>query len=317
MQAGSPVALVVGGTGFIGSHVTREFIAAGWDVVHFGPPGPPGLLDDLPISVKRIDASATEPEDVGRAIAELRPEVIISALGHNANATGLLQSSEADFLQAVQVNAMGLRNVLEAAHRTAVPRVVWTSSVVAYGPPQLYGRRRVIEADVLRPVTSYGLTKALAEQFSLFYRDARGLDACALRIPLVFGPGRWYGGVLGSLMSYLSPHVQPPSEPLHLPSNPFDLVYVRDVADAVLRLAKLPKPLAPAYNLSGFTTSFEELLAAVGAYRADDGIPAIFASEEPAYPLMSDELIRTRVGFACKYDLGASLRDLTQRPPIV
>jgi len=118
-----PLTLIIGGTGFIGSHITRLLVERG---------------DEVRVTVRadsRLDALAGLPVEQARADVRDR-QSIRRALGgvdrvfHAAGTTNLGLPRE----QAFALNFEGTRIVLEEALRAGVQRVVYTSSVAAVGP---------------------------------------------------------------------------------------------------------------------------------------------------------------------------------------
>jgi UDP-glucose 4-epimerase len=306
-------AVVVGGAGFVGSHVSRELVNAGWDIAIFGPAGPGGPIDDIRGKVRVIEGSIADGDMFRDAVEEFSPDLIVSLVGYNASSSGLLRSSEANADEAIRINALGLRAILEVSRRAEINRIIWASSVVAYGPPAVYGHQRVTERDPLRPITTYGLTKALAEQISVFYRDVYGLQVTAVRLPLVFGPGRWYAGVLGSVLSLLDAETPPTDLPLELSDHPFDLVYAADVGRAIRQLAEHDAPIEPAYNMAGFTTTFPELVGAIQRRRPRLSVSIRICADSPQYPLMADDLIRADIKYSYRFTLETALDDYLAR----
>lgn len=118
------LALVTGSTGFIGSHLCRALLDAGWQVraLH-RPTSSLAALEGL--EVEHALGDITQPETLKPAMRGV--EVVF----HAAALLGRARRPEA--MYAVTVG--GTRNVLEAAAEAGVRRVVHTSSVAALGPP--------------------------------------------------------------------------------------------------------------------------------------------------------------------------------------
>ena len=91
-------------------------------------------------------------------------------------------SDEAPFIeQLVPNNVIGLYNVLEAARLEKVRRVVFASSVQAFGRA-LHGSDAPVETDVNRPTSLYGVTKVMGEQMGQWFHDKHDLEFIALRL---------------------------------------------------------------------------------------------------------------------------------------
>lgn len=187
--------LIIGGGGFVGSRVLRAAVARGIACASFGPAGC-DLAADLAIA--RFTGDAEESGALAAALAAFRPDAVIWAAGYNPTGDGLARTAEADMARAVAVNAGAFAATLAACAASGVARVVQCGSTVIYGPASDYPATRVDEAAPPAPRTAYGLTKLMAEQAAQWAVDALGLDVVTLRLPLVFGPGRWYAGAAGS-----------------------------------------------------------------------------------------------------------------------
>jgi UDP-glucose 4-epimerase len=179
--------LVTGAGGFIGSHVCDRILAEGHRVVG---------VDDL--STGRI-ANLAEARSYGKqftfynvdiraeGIATIferhRPEVVM----HLAAQAGVRPSLENPFHDA-NINVMGMLNVLECATRAGTRKIVFASSGgTIYGEPR---RLPVREAAIggSHPLSPYGITKKVAEDYLRFYQRYRGLDFTALALANVYGP---------------------------------------------------------------------------------------------------------------------------------
>lgn len=92
----------------------------------------------------------------------------------------------------VQANIVGTANIIELARIHRMRRVVFCSSTSAYGPTDepVATSNGVPENVVLRPASVYGATKVAGEQIVAAYRKQHGLDAVAVRLSWVYGPGR-------------------------------------------------------------------------------------------------------------------------------
>ena len=91
-------------------------------------------------------------------------------------------SDEAPFIeQLVPNNVIGMFNVLEAARECGVRRVVFASSIQAFGRA-LHGDNGPVETNVNHPNSLYGVTKIMGEQMGQWFHDKHGLEFVALRL---------------------------------------------------------------------------------------------------------------------------------------
>jgi uronate dehydrogenase len=173
--------LLTGAAGYVGRHLRR---------------GLEGLHE---LRLADVRPPADEPRfaaaDVLRLDDMLRVLEGIDAVVHLAVASGLEGEVEDDAFNELRfdVNVKGTYNVLEAARRHGVHRVVHTSStMVAWG----YAPSERIASDAPpRTVGTYSLTKGLAEGVCEHFARNHGMSVVCLRIPKPIDPGdpRWQG----------------------------------------------------------------------------------------------------------------------------
>lgn len=183
--------LVTGGTGFVGTYVCRLLGQRGQSSIAVDT-GPFSAQADFALGdARRLVRSV--PGDVRdlaalEAICEThKPDAIVHAaglLGHD--------NSLKNPVLTYAVNVGGTVNVLEAARRTGVAKLVYVSSNAAYH------RKQQDAFDETHPTTSifsgnpnahYGASKMAAEQVALAYHTFYGADAVAIRITSVYGFG--------------------------------------------------------------------------------------------------------------------------------
>jgi nucleoside-diphosphate-sugar epimerase len=109
-----------------------------------------------------------------------------------------------------QVNAQGTLNVLEAARRAGVGKVLFASSAAVYGNPV---EIPVNEGHPTAPMSPYGLSKLTAERYVLLYNSLYNMRNSALRLFNVYGKGQNarspYSGVITKFSDALSSWKQP------------------------------------------------------------------------------------------------------------
>lgn len=300
--------LVVGADGFVGSRTVRALVSAGYRVVTFGPAMPIDLLADLGGQVERRIGSIEDGATVTALLKTVRPDLVLSFAAHGERNLGLLRSSELAADRALGVNVIGFRTLLEASVVANVHRILWASSTTVFGPAALYAGAPIHENAERRPTTVYGLTKLLAEQVGEFYRDRHHLEVVAVRMPLIFGPGRWYGGAAQVLNDLIESAIA------HLPfaatvgAEPFDLMYSEDVADAFVALAEHGGKLADCYHINGFTTSYREIVATLAALGPGFAPRVSYEAGGATYPLIAATRIERDIGFVARHDLAAGLQ---------
>ncbi|MBA3854897.1 MAG: UDP-glucose 4-epimerase [Gemmatimonas sp.] len=229
-------ALVTGGAGFIGSHVSDALLAAGWSVT---------VLDDLSSGKREQVPAAAQfvQADIRSAEAQaLVREGKFDLLCHLA-AQMDVRRSVADPSFDADVNIRGSLNLLEGVRASGHPtRVLFASTGGAvYGdfvePPNL-------ETYEKNPESPYGIAKFAVELYLAYYARIHGLDYIALRFANVFGPRQDPHGEAGVVAIFCQRLLA--GQPLTVfgdGGQTRDYVYVGDVARAhVLAAAHAPIP---------------------------------------------------------------------------
>lgn len=175
-------ALVLGATGYIGGAVARAAFEAGWNVRGLRRrPGAVGATQGLPIDWREGDLML--PETVTSAFDGA--EVVFHAAGYYPRRAGRVG-------QHVAVGVLQTRNVVEAARRAGVKRLIYTSTLTTIGHPPPGESRDADERDLYVP----GSVAASAYYEGKFAMESEILRACAAGLPAVIlnptavvGPG--------------------------------------------------------------------------------------------------------------------------------
>jgi UDP-glucose 4-epimerase len=173
-------ALVIGGAGFIGSHLAERLVRDGHEV---------RVLDNL--STGKRENLAHLANDVELVVADVRHAERLKqemrdcdVVFHQAAIVSVPYSVEHP-QETLDVNLRGTLNVLEAAKRAGVKRVVMASSAAIYGEdPELPKRETMLPA----PISPYGLEKLASEHYLAIWTKLFGVETVALRYFNVFGP---------------------------------------------------------------------------------------------------------------------------------
>lgn len=169
--------LVTGGAGFIGSHVVDTLIAQGCRVT---------VVDNLSTgSLHNLNpAAAFVPLDIRNSeISRLFETERFDHIVHLAAQTMVPKSLENPVYDS-DVNIAGTLQVLEAARKTGVKRVVFSSTAAVYGNSAAVPVR---EDNALQPASFYGLSKWAVERYLALYQELYGLEYVVLRYANVYG----------------------------------------------------------------------------------------------------------------------------------
>lgn len=169
-------ALVVGGSGLVGSETARLLAARG-DAVTVADTRPPSGLP-AGIAFRPLDVSVAG--EFTALVKEVQPDCIYHFA---ALLTGV---AERRHQMAFEVNVAGANNLYEAARLNGVKRVIFVSSTGTYGRdmPEV-----IDDYSLQRPSTFYGTSKLFGEDLGRWYTDKFGMDVRAVRYPMIIVPG--------------------------------------------------------------------------------------------------------------------------------
>ena len=177
-------ALVTGGAGFIGSHLSEALIDLGCDVVVIDDlsggdvANLAGFADRAGERLKFVEGSILDEKTLASCTAGCRYVFHLAALG------SVPRSVEEPRLF-TQVNTVGTLNVLEAARQAGVARVVFSASSSAYGDSETLPK---IESMTVLPKSPYAASKIAGEALMRAYGSCYDLDTASLRYFNIFGP---------------------------------------------------------------------------------------------------------------------------------
>jgi len=259
----SDLALVTGGAGFIGSHLVERLLADGARV---------RVLDNFSTGARANLGFAPRFRghlevlrgDIRNLSVVLRAARGARVIFHQAAMRSVPRSVK-DPLGANANNVDGTLNVLEAARRCRVPRVVYASSSSVYGDrPDLPKREDQSPA----PVSPYAASKAAGEQYAAIWTRLYAVETVGLRYFNVFGPRQdpksEYAAVIPRFILWgLS------RRPLEIHGDGTqsrDFTYIDNVVEANILAAKAPAVPGEVFNVGcGRRVSLLEIVAKLEA----------------------------------------------------
>jgi len=266
----SGVHLVTGGAGYFGTLLVAELVKQGKKTRIFD------INDaDLPPGVEKVRADIRDAKAVVEACEG------VEVVHHNVALVPLAKDKKAFY----EVNEGGARNLLEAAKKQKVRKVVSVSTSAVYGAPD---KNPVDDDTPLRPGEDYGKAKLKAEELCRRY-SREGLDVTIIRPRTIMGHGRL--GIMQILFEWTR-------QGRNLPvfdggNNTYQFVHADDLASACIKAAD--RPGSSTYNVGAekFGT-MRETLEALCAH-AGTGSRVVSVPAAPAVAIMK---LTSRIGIS-------------------
>lgn len=245
--------LVTGGAGFIGSHIVEALLERGHQ---------PFVVDDfstghrrnVPANIPLFDIDICDGPKLAAAFDSIAPDWVC----HQAAQLSVSRSMQDPVIDA-KINVVGLLQVLDNAVRTKAKRFVFASSGgVLYGDVSSPAG----EETPANPISPYGITKWVGEQYLEFFARERGLKTVALRYANVYGPRQDPHGEAGVVAIFSQRLLAAQPATINGDGRYIrDYVFVRDVARAnVLALTEdIPANFLPINVGTGVGTDVNEL----------------------------------------------------------
>src|SRR6195952_4716219 len=228
--------LVTGGGGFIGSHVVDRLLDRGTTPRIFDLSASPY---HSPREVETFTGSITDPANLDLAMRDCDAVIHLAAV---ADVSHVL----ADPVLAEEVNTRGTLNVLEAACRAKVDRVVYGSTTWVYS--DCVEQEVSEETAIPAPRHLYTATKLAGETYCASYSELYDLSSTVLRFGIPYGPRARAAGVVAKFtdLAFEGKALTIAGDG----STTRSFIYVEDLADGIVAALK-PEAAGRTYNLSG------------------------------------------------------------------
>lgn len=249
-------ALVLGGGGFIGSHLVAALLAQGAQVRVLERPyrQRSAALPEHP-ALQWQEGDFGNTQDIHRALED------VDTVFHLVSTTQP-QSSNDDPAFDVSSNLLATLNLLEQLRARKDTTLVFVSSGgTVYGRPQ---HIPIPETHPTEPTCSYGIVKLAIEKYLALYQLLHGLDYRVLRVANPYGPGQEANRAQGAVGTFLSRVVH--DEPIEIWGDGLvvrDYLYISDTISALLQVAGY-KGAERIFNIgSGGGHSIREIISAI------------------------------------------------------
>ena len=256
--------LILGGAGFLGSHIADQLVAAGHDI---------RLFD-------RFEAVKTNIQHLLPRYELMQGDFGNHAIINDATrgidvvyhliSTTLPKTSNDDMAFDLSTNVVSTISLLDACKQNGVKKVVFISSGgTVYGTPQ---QIPIPETHPTNPICSYGIHKLAVEKYLHLFHFLHGLDYAVMRVANPYGERQRPDGSQGAVAVFLGKMLR--NEPIEIwgdGSVVRDYLYVQDVAVAAEKLASCALARRRPAAHFRYPAGAPEFIAAAGDRRPDQG----------------------------------------------
>jgi nucleoside-diphosphate-sugar epimerase len=305
--------LVTGGAGFIGSHTVDALLEQGSEV---------WVLDNLSTgTVRNLRRWKSNSKFHFRKNTVTRYNVVDSVVGKveavvhlAAIVSPYLSVKKPDIVN--EANVFGTLNVLRAAVKLKVKRVVFASSSSVYGNQTTLP---ISESNSLEPVTPYGASKLSAEKYCGAFYQTYGLSTVSLRYFNVYGERQSanpYSGVIAIFVNRLSRGQQP--RIYGDGGQTRDFIHVSDVVTANLRALETKRGIGEAFNIgTGQATNIKGLHGLLAGLLNRSDISPVYTDARPGdikHSYANVAKAKDVLGFQAKIELKPGVALLVHAP---
>ena len=232
--------LVTGGAGFIGSNLAKFLISKGYEVTVF---------DNLSSGRMENLAQILERDNFRFIKGDIRESEAINSAMRGAEevfhlaADPSVKDSATNPVGSFRINVEGMFNVLEAARKNDVKKIVFTSTSTVYGEAE---KLPTPEDYPLIPISNYAASKVADEAYISSYASTYGIKGVVLRLANIFGSPSTHG-VMFDFYNKLTAN----PERLEILGNGKQCksyLYISDCIDALILAAKKQKKIFDFFN---------------------------------------------------------------------
>jgi UDP-glucose 4-epimerase len=224
--------MFLGGTGFIGKNLVEAFVkAGGYDCVVFGKHGFPAEAAPLFLNMPVCLGDSLDRKSLREAFKTHSPEILV----HLVTST-IPSSSNQDMISDIKSNLVGTLQMLDLARECGVKKVVFLSSGgTVYGIPR---SNPVSETAPTNPICSHGIGKLAVEKYLQLYHHMFGLEYLICRVSNPYG--EYHHSPVQGLINVMLRRILKGEEVVIWGDGTTirDYIYVKDVADAILKLVQ-------------------------------------------------------------------------------
>ena len=268
--------------------------------------------DNANNSTPFIQLDILNKESLSKSISDFKIDTIFNL------ASILSASGEKSPLKAWDVNLNGLLNVLESSKEHNIERIIWPSSIAAFGPttPHLNTPNETI----LSPTTMYGVTKVTGELLAKYYYYNYTLDTRSMRLPGIISSKTFpEGGTTDYAVEMFYSAIRKKKYISYLKEDTvLPMMYINDCIKCMIDLLETDNSQLKrrVYNVTSMSFSVGELAAEIKTH-----IPEFTIEYKPDFrqeianswpKTIDDSLARQEWGWNPEYDLTSMTKDMIE-----
>ncbi len=299
--------LIIGGAGFVGSHITDQLICE--------PVAEIIVLDNFVRGTRQNLEQAQKDNRVKIVEGSITDLKLLNGVMENIDyvfhlaALWLFECVHQPRL-ALDVNIGGTYNVVETAQNAGVKKVIYSSSASVYGDAVAIP---MTEEHPFNNRTMYGATKIAGEQFFRVNYEQNGMDYAGLRYMNVYGPRMDYKGTYVSVIMKVLDRIEQGQAPVIFGdgSQSYDFIHVDDVARANI-LALKSNATDDFFNIGmGTKTTINELVGMLLEITGSDLKPEyksqeqMFVTHRVGSTEHAEKVLNFKAGFPLKKGLNS------------
>ena len=295
--------LILGGGGFIGSHLAEALLKRNYHVRVFD--SFQSGMENLAAIKSRIDiikGDFLNEKDMGIAFKDV--DFVFHYISTTVPATAKL-----DPIHDISTNVEGTVKLLQTAVNNRVKKIFFPSSGgTIYGEPQ---HLPVRETEPVKPIDPYGISKLTIERYLHYFYAAYGLDFMIFRYSNPYGERQNPFGKQGVIPIFLN-KIKSDEQPIIYGDGTMvrDYIYIQDAIDATMALLEI-RTDEKVFNIgSGIGTSINELLSIMSTVTGKQVVPDYMMSDKQYIQkiVLDISKIRRETGWQPKTSLEDGIR---------
>jgi len=294
--------IVTGGCGFIGSHLVDRLVELNHEVL---------VIDNLSTgSIENLNQSANfeeidiKDEDVSRIFNDFKPQIVY----HLAAQIDVQASIDNPVIDG-EINILGTLNILQQCKKHGVKKVIYSSSAAVYGNPSALP---ITESYVTNPISFYGLSKYIPENYLQLFSNTFSLDYTILRYANVYGERQGIKGEGGVISIFFDKYIKQEQPVIYGDGyQTRDFIYVKDIVEA--NVLAMENGRNQIYNVStNAPINVNELVSTIGNITGTEFKPKY--KNQRSGDIIDSYLDNTKIinelGWYFKYSVSEGLQEM-------